>query len=51
MCCVSPYNVPNTMGQSEGDFEKGESDGTADALNVLATVIPALASEIGLAKT
>ena len=32
-------HVTNTMGQAERDFEKGESDGTADALNVLRTII------------
>jgi uridine phosphorylase len=28
-------HVTNTMGQSEQDFEKGEADGTADALQIL----------------
>jgi len=28
-------HVTNTMGQEEGDFEKGEADGTAEALKVL----------------
>jgi uridine phosphorylase len=37
-------HVTNTMGQLEGDFEKGEADGTADALKVLETVIAACAS-------
>jgi len=32
-------HVTNTMGQTERDFEKGESDGTTDALNVLETLI------------
>ena len=31
-------HVTNRMAQSEGDFEKGEADGTADALAVLAAV-------------
>ena len=31
-------HVTNTMGQSGGDFEKGEADGTADALAVLAAI-------------
>lgn len=31
-------HVTNTMGQSEQDFEKGEGDGTADALQVLAAI-------------
>jgi hypothetical protein len=30
------------MGQSEQDFEKGEADGTADALKLLAAVAGAL---------
>ena len=37
-------HVTNTMGQSEGDFEKGEADGTADALEVLETIIAACAT-------
>lgn len=32
-------HVTNTMGQSEQDFEKGEADGTADALEVLAAIV------------
>jgi uridine phosphorylase len=32
-------HVTNTMGQAERDFEKGESDGTIDALNVLEVII------------
>jgi uridine phosphorylase len=35
-------HVTNTMGQSEQDFEKGEADGTADALAVLAAIAGAL---------
>jgi uridine phosphorylase len=35
-------HVTNTMGQEEGDFEKGEADGTAEALKVLETIITAL---------
>jgi uridine phosphorylase len=34
-------HVTNQMGQTEGDFEKGESDGTADAPSVLAAVAQA----------
>jgi uridine phosphorylase len=34
-------HVTNRMGQTEGDFEKGEADGTADALAVLAAVAQA----------
>jgi uridine phosphorylase len=34
-------HVTNTMGQAEQDFEKGEADGTADALRVLAAIIAA----------
>jgi uridine phosphorylase len=35
-------HVTNTMGQIEGDFEKGESDGTRDALAVLEAIVPAM---------
>lgn len=36
-------HVTNTMGQTDEDFEKGEADGTRDALAVLEAVIGALA--------
>ncbi len=36
-------HVTNAMGQSEGDFEKGEADGTADALRVIAAACRAFA--------
>ncbi len=36
--------VTNTMGQAADDFEKGEADGTRDALPVLETVIAGLQS-------
>jgi purine-nucleoside phosphorylase len=36
-------HVTNTMGQAGQDFEKGEADGTADALAVLGTIAGALA--------
>ncbi|MGA7488680.1 MAG: nucleoside phosphorylase [Xanthobacteraceae bacterium] len=32
-------HVTNTMGQLGQDFEKGEADGTADALRILATIV------------
>jgi len=35
-------HVTNTMGQDGADFEKGEADGTQDALAVLGSVIEAL---------
>lgn len=35
--------VTNTMGQMEGDFEKGEGDGTADALRLVAAACRAFA--------
>lgn len=35
-------HVTNMMGQAERDFEKGEADGTADALEILETVVKAL---------
>ena len=34
-------HVTNTMGQTGDDFEKGEADGTTDALGVLRTIIDA----------
>ena len=34
--CIA--HVTNTMGQAVQDFEKGEADGTADALAVLAAI-------------
>jgi uridine phosphorylase len=37
-------HVTNTMGQTEQDFEKGEADGTADALKILEIVIRAVRS-------
>jgi len=38
-------HVTNTMGQSERDFEKGQSDGAVDALNVLEVVVRAATVE------
>jgi len=35
-------HVTNTMGQDGADFEKGEADGTREALSVLSSVIEAL---------
>ena len=35
--CVA--HVTNTMGQAGQDFEKGEADGTTDALAVLDAII------------
>jgi hypothetical protein len=32
-------HVTNTMGQAGDDFEKGEADGTRDALAALAVII------------
>jgi purine-nucleoside phosphorylase len=32
-------HVTNTMGQAELDFEKGEADGTAEALLVLEAIV------------
>jgi uridine phosphorylase len=39
-------HVTNTMGLAEEDFEKGEADGTADALRILATLAPALPAAV-----
>ena len=38
--CIA--HVTNTMGQAGADFEKGEADGTADALAVLAAIAKAV---------
>ena len=38
-------HVTNTMGQAEQDFEKGEADGTADALRILAAIVAAEGSQ------
>jgi uridine phosphorylase len=35
-------HVTNTMGQTDDDFEKGEADGTRDALSMLGAVVGAL---------
>jgi len=34
-------HVTNTMGQNGEDFEKGEADGTAQALQILGTIVAA----------
>lgn len=36
-------HVTNTMGRTDQDFEKGEADGTADALALLAAIVPPIA--------
>ena len=40
--CIA--HVTNTMGQTDEDFEKGEADGTADALAVLASIVAHLSN-------
>lgn len=42
-------HVTNTMGLANGDFEKGEADGTADALMILDIVAKAMRSHLGAA--
>ncbi|HEV7267994.1 MAG TPA: nucleoside phosphorylase [Falsiroseomonas sp.] len=42
--CIA--HVTNAMGQDEGDFEKGEADGAADALRLLAVALRALADTV-----
>jgi uridine phosphorylase len=37
-------HVTNTMGQTEQDFEKGEADGTADAMRILEAIVQAIGS-------
>ncbi len=32
-------HVTNTMGQAGQDFEKGEADGTADAMRILEAIV------------
>jgi hypothetical protein len=34
-------HVTNTMGLAEQDFEKGEADGTADALRMIEAIVSA----------
>ena len=43
-------HVTNTMGQAGQDFEKGEADGTADALAVLSVIVEALTSRGSLRR-
>jgi len=38
-------HITNTTGQSDEHFEKGEADGTTDALAVFATVVEALTAD------
>jgi purine-nucleoside phosphorylase len=40
-------HVTNTMAVTEQDFEKGEADGSVDALRVLATIAAALLTSPG----
>jgi hypothetical protein len=35
--CIA--HVTNTMAQTDGDFEKGEADGTTDALRLLDAIV------------
>ena len=37
--CIA--HVTNTMGQTVQDFEKGEADGTADAMQILEAIVRA----------
>jgi hypothetical protein len=37
--CIA--HVTNTMGQTAQDFEKGEADGTADAMQILEAIVQA----------
>ena len=39
-------HVTNTMGRSGDDFEKGEADGTRDALAVLGKIVSALSRDL-----
>jgi purine-nucleoside phosphorylase len=38
--CIA--HVTNTMGQAGADFEKGEAEGTADALALLTAIVKAV---------
>jgi uridine phosphorylase len=44
--CIA--QVTNTMGQAGQDFDKGEADGTADALQVLAAILAAVKADFVL---
>lgn len=39
-------HVTNTMGQGGSDFEKGEADGTTDAIKMLERVVEAVSHTI-----
>ena len=39
-------HVTNTMAQAGADFEKGQDDGTVDALAVLGNIVAELAQEL-----
>ena len=39
-------HVTNRMGLADQDFEKGEADGTADALMILGAIVKALRIEV-----
>ncbi len=41
LLCIA--HVTNTMGQDEGDFEKGEAEGAADALRLIGAALRAVA--------
>jgi purine-nucleoside phosphorylase len=41
-------HVTNTMGQTDQDFEKGEADGTADALRVLEAIVATCGNRVPL---
>jgi purine-nucleoside phosphorylase len=38
-------HVTNTMGMAGDDFEKGEANGTRDALDILETIVTAIATK------
>jgi uridine phosphorylase len=44
-------HVTNTMGQSGDDFEKGEADGTADALSILEAIVRMHRSGVSASQT
>jgi hypothetical protein len=38
-------HVTNTMGRTDQDFEKGEADGTAEALSILEAILQGTLAE------
>lgn len=44
-CCLCFAHITNQMGSVEGDFEKGEADGSVASLRLIAAVAQRLRKE------